>query len=78
MKEQNISDNKFYILLTIATLALVTGAVGLVVSLQRPAAQSTLPGGINTVERLPASGNMQTTEIDPSNGHGVAESPRKN
>ena len=78
MEKQNISDNKFYIVLAIATLALVVGAVGLIVSLQRPTAQGLLPGGTNTVERLPAPGTMQTTEIDPSTGHGVAESPKKN
>lgn len=78
MERQSISDNKFYIVLTIAALALVIGAVGLIISLQRPSTQGILPGGTNTVERLPASGNMQTTEIDPSTGHGVAESPKKN
>lgn len=79
MEKQHISDNKFYIILAIAILSLVIGAVGLIIGLQRPAAQSSLPsGGTNTVEQLPLPGNVQTIEIDPSTGHGVAESPKKN
>ena len=79
MDKQHITDNKFYIILAVAILALVVGTTGLVVSLQRPSAQSSLPkGGTNSAERTPVDGDIQTVEIDPSAGHGVAESPKKN
>ncbi len=79
MEKQYTTNNKFYIILTIAILALVIGAIGLIISLQRPAAQTTLPtGGTNSAVQPPGGGDVQTMEIDPSTGRGVAESPKKN
>jgi hypothetical protein len=79
MEKQHTSDNKLYIILIIAILALMVGAAGLIISLRKPNTQSSLPtGGTSTVDRLPTSGDIQTMEIDPSTGHGVAESPKKN
>lgn len=79
METQHTSDNKLYIIIIIAVLALMVGIVGLIISLRKPDVQGSLPtGGTSTVDRLPASGDIQTTEIDPSTGHGVAESPKKN
>lgn len=79
METQHTSNNKLYIILIIAILALMVGAVGLIISLQKPNTQTSLPtGGTNSVEKAPVPGDVQTMEIDPSTGHGVAESPKKN